>query len=104
MKKTITVDGIEYTRATGDGEAMRIVICDNRGLTFVGRCVHPSSVPAGEWLTIHDARCIIVWGTTGHLAELCDGPTSSTKLGTAKTATVNPSMCVAAYEAAGWSK
>jgi len=32
-------------------------------------------------ITIKNARCIIIWGTKEHLAELVDGPTNRTKLG-----------------------
>ena len=49
------------------GEVMRIAIVDNRGLTFVGYMdIHKNDY----WVTIRDARCVIYWGTTKHLAEL----------------------------------
>jgi hypothetical protein len=30
---------------------------------------------------IHDARCLIRWGTTKHIGELANGPLVNTKLG-----------------------
>lgn len=79
MSKNVIIDGIEYAPFHKEDEAMRIVIVDNRGLTFVGKC--NINQPMGTIVTIRDARCIIQWGTTDHAAELVDGPTHTTKLG-----------------------
>ena len=81
-----------------EGEALRIAIVDNRGLTFVG---HMSLKGDGEWITIRGARCIVYWGTTKHLAELVDGPTSKTKFGVRKTVTVRRENIVAVYDCCG---
>lgn len=97
--KTIAIDGVEY-RPVGEeparaGEAMRIVIADNRGLTFVGRF---SLDGTDEFVTIYGARCVIRWGTTKHLAQLADGPTSNTLLGAERTVRVPRRNIVAVYE------
>ena len=100
MDKVI-VDGVEFRPVDDGGEKLRIVIVDNRGLTFVGRC---SLNGRGEWIKILDARCIVYWGTTQHLAELVDGPTSKTRLGKSQTVTVRRGNIVAAYDCivGGW--
>lgn len=105
--KTIKIDDVEYVQKSeaipaAPGEAMRIVIADNRGLTFVGRITLDGN---DEFVTIHDARCIIVWGTTQHLAQIADGPTNNTRLGAARTVRVPRKNIVAVYECgAGWNK
>lgn len=53
---------------------IQIVIVD-RGFVFAGK----TSIE-GEFVSITDAKCIRVWGTTKGLGELVDGPLSSTKL------------------------
>jgi hypothetical protein len=99
--KTIAIDGVEY-RPVDDtpkpGEALRLVLADNRGLLFVGRC---SLDEGGDWLTIYGARCVIYWGTTGHIAQLAKtGPTLTTKLGTEATVRVRMTGVVAVYDCA----
>lgn len=79
MSKNVIIDGIEYSPVQESDEELRIVIVDNRGLTFIGMV--NIYQPMGTIVTIRNARCIIQWGTTDHIAELIDGPTSSTKLG-----------------------
>lgn len=74
----ITVNGIGYDAVDIENERMMIVCVDNRGLMFVGRV---NIEDKKQFITIHDARCIIYWGTTKHIAELCNGPTSKTRLG-----------------------
>lgn len=100
--KTIKIDDVEYVAKDSaqpvPGEAMRIVVADNRGLTFVGAC---SLDGDGEWITIRDARCIIVWGTNGHLAQIAERPTSNTKLGVARTVRVRRENIVLVYECGG---
>jgi len=57
MKSRITVDGIEYERVEKDtGEKMHIVIVDNRGLTFVGRCDLSGD---NEQIVIRDANDLL---------------------------------------------
>ena len=76
MKDSIIVDGVEYRPIQKDG-GLSIVIVDNRGLTFVGYVT-----PSGDGFTIRDARCVIRWGTSEHLAELAaNGPFPNTTLG-----------------------
>jgi hypothetical protein len=60
-----------------DDLKIRILILD-RGFVLVCRCPDPMTV--GLWLKYYDARAIRVWGTKEGLAELCDGPTQSTRL------------------------
>ena len=72
--KEIEVNGERYIKANNFGQ-VKIVVID-RGYIYVGRC---EEVDAG--LIIHNARCIIRWGTSKHLGELVDGPLENTKLG-----------------------
>lgn len=58
-------------------QKIRILVLD-RGFVMVCRCTDPQQY--GLWLTVFDARIIRAWGTTNGLAELCKGPTSSTRL------------------------
>jgi hypothetical protein len=76
-------------------EKLRIVIVDNRGLTFIGRCDLDGD---NEIITIKDARCIIYWGTSEHISELVDGPTSNTKLGRTHDVSVFRKNLVLSYE------
>jgi hypothetical protein len=92
---TIELNGVKYRRAEPSGERMRIVIADNRGLTFVGRCNIDGD---SEQIVIHDARCIIHWGTEKHLAQLVNGPTEETGLGACADVTVFRRNLVAAYD------
>jgi hypothetical protein len=107
--QTLSVNGVDYVRKDSipqnvtvplENEAMRIVCVDNRGLTFVGKC---SLDEKGEWLTIKDAMCVIYWGTTQHIAELVNGPTSKTRLGKAQTVRVRAENVVFVYDCvSGW--
>ena len=79
-KRDIVIDGVKYVPEQKDqGEELRIVVVDNRGLTFVGY-VNINQSPE-TIATIRQARCVIRWGTSKHLAELVDGPLSNTVLG-----------------------
>ena len=93
---TITVDGVEYEPVRKSGERRVIIICDNRGLTFVGWANLDGD---SERVVIRDARCIIRWGTKKHLAEIAAGPTSDTILGACATVEVFRANLVAVYEA-----
>jgi len=92
MEKEVIIDGRKYREASTVGEATRLVLVDNRGLLFVGK----TSLIQDDlgFITIHDARCVVYWGTTKHIAELCDGPTPKTKLGKQKTVRVQSTMAV----------
>jgi len=92
----IVVDGVEYKKVGSNGEKMMIVCVDNRGLTFIGKCNLDAE---GEWITIRDARCIIYWGTSNHIAELTTGPNSETRLGAKEDVIVRRHNIVFAYEA-----
>ncbi len=98
MNAELVIDGVEYRKVSTSGEQLSIVICDNRGLTFVGFCDLSGDA---EFVVIHKARCIIRWGTTSHIAELCGGPTSSTTLGAIADVSVPRRNIVAVYEAKG---
>lgn len=76
-------------------EKLRIVIVDNRGLTFIGRCNLDGD---NEIITIKNARCIIYWGTSQHLAELVNGPSNNTKLGSACDVDVFRKNLIISYE------
>lgn len=71
------IDGVEYVRADtvpgiiGD---WRIIVAD-RGWVFAGQCEDHED---GS-VTISNARNIRVWGTTGGLGELVNGPLEKTK-------------------------
>ncbi len=53
-------------------EGTKIVVLD-RGFVYVGDVTID-----GDFVLIHNARNIRVWGTTKGLGELCDGPTATT--------------------------
>lgn len=96
--KKISIDGVEYEPGDRTGEALRIIIADNRGLTLVGKCLNPLTV-TGDWLTIRDSRCVIRWGTREHLAELAlGGPTDNTRLGAQRDCVVRTNNIVAVYD------
>lgn len=96
--KNICIDGVVYAPVNTDGEKKMIVCVDNRGLMFVGDVNLDED---SEFITIRGARCIIYWGTSGHVAELCAGPTSKTKLGIAHDVIVQKKNIVFAYECDG---
>lgn len=56
---------------------VRIFVLD-RGHVKVARSVEPQQHCL--WLPVTDSRTVRRWGTTGGLAELCDGPTAETVL------------------------
>jgi hypothetical protein len=101
MENEIVVNGIRYLAVDSGGERMRIICVDNRGLLFVGRCDLSGD---GEWIVIHGARCIIRWGTTEHVAELCAGPTGKTRLGAARDVAVRRENIAFVYDAEGWGE
>ena len=70
----ITINDIIYVPKTLQGD-MRIVVLD-RGFVYVGQVQEED-----DRITIHNARCIIRWGTTKHLGELASGPLDGTELG-----------------------
>ena len=103
MTKTVTIDGIKYMPVQADGEEQRIVVVDNRGLTFVGM-VNINQKP-GTIVTIRKARCIIRWGTQFHLAELVNGPLENTILGATADADFLIDNLVVSYKVSGdWTK
>ena len=96
MQDIITVNGHKYQRIDTRGEKLRIVIVDNRGLTFVGQVDLSGNE---EQIVIRDARCVIRWGTQSHLAQLAEvGPMSNTVMGSTRDVTVFRRNLVAAYE------
>ena len=97
MKSEITVDGVTYRRVDDSGERLRIVVVDNRGMTFVGRCDLGGDE---EQIIIHGARCIIRWGTDQHLSQLADGPLPNTVLGAARDVVVFRHNLILAYDVA----
>ena len=99
---SVIIDGEEFVKVANPTEQkMRILIVDNRGLTLVGQC---SLGGSSEWIRVFDARCIIYWGTTQHLAELVDGPTSKTRFGKSETVIIRRENIVAVYDCnkGGW--
>ncbi len=77
--QSFIIDGIKYTSETTAGSKLRIVCNMDRGLTFVGKFDLDEE---GDFYTIADARCVIRFGTSKHIAELADkGPQANTKLG-----------------------
>ena len=98
--KNVVINGVEYQPVSAGGEEKMIVICDNRGLTFVGDVDLSGD---SDMITIRNAQCIIRWGTTEHLAELVHGPKDETSLGTKEDVIVFRRNLVAAYRCgSGW--
>ena len=64
----------KVTNSSMKPQGQHIVVLD-RGFVYVGNV----SIN-GDYVTIKDAQCIRVWGTTNGLAQLQNGPLSSTKL------------------------
>lgn len=60
-----------------------IILTDNAGLSFVGDIndIDLNIEHVSNKLYCIDGMCIIRWGTSKHIAELKDGPTSKTVLG-----------------------
>jgi len=81
----ITIGNVEYVRKdsllqSNEGD-IKIVVLD-RGFVYVGAVEID-----GEFLTIHNAKNLRVWGTTKGLGELINGPLSNTKLDSVGTVT-----------------
>ena len=96
--KEVVIDGVTYVKAGEIGEGMSVVVVDSSGLTYVG--LFDVENPG----KIRNARCVIRWGTTGHLSELANkGPLENTKLGD-----VAPIVFIGGFSVAipapGWSK
>ena len=93
----VEIDGVRYVPQDNkpDGLRLYLVCVDNRGLLFVGYC-NPKT--KDDFFVIHEARCVISWGTKNHVAELCNGPTESTKLGAINDVTVKKDNVVYYYE------
>ena len=69
------IDGIEYQPVSSAEDKLRIVVCD-RGFVLVGRVN-----VRDHYVTITNANCVRVWGTTRGLGQLAmEGPTSKTVL------------------------
>ena len=80
--ETMMIDEVKYIRADAVPDTKgdtKIVVLD-RGFVYVGKVSYD-----GDFLMIHNAHNIRVWGTTRGLGELVNGPTSSTKLDKAGT-------------------
>ena len=71
---SVTINGIEYVPKIVNGN-IRIVVLD-RGFVYVGHVTEYD-----DHIEVKNARSIIRWGTSKHLAELVNGPLSETKLG-----------------------
>ena len=76
----LKIDDVEYIRKDSVlekkyGGDVKIVILQ-RGWIYVGRFKKLDNMMC----ELNQASCIRIWGTTKGLAELKDGPTSSTKL------------------------
>jgi hypothetical protein len=95
VENELVVSGKTYRAVDDSGERMRLVCVDNRGLLFVGKCDLSGE---NEWIAIRGARCVIRWGTTGHVAELCAGPLENTHLGATADVTVRRENIVFTYE------
>ena len=76
MKNEIIIDGIKYAPATDNPPSPMQIVIAQRGWVWVGRVIID-----GEDVTIHEARCIRRWVTTGGLAQIAlNGPTKDTVL------------------------
>lgn len=97
MENKIVVNGEEYVKVTNNNEVMAIVIIDSSGLSFVGK-FNPDNPTV-----IRDARCIIRWGTSEHLAELAvKGIMPNTKLGA--KCDFYPARITGWFPATGWEE
>ena len=75
-----TKEGVMETATKSSNDGFRIVVLD-RGFVYAGQVEMQ-----GDWLVIHNARCIRRWGTTKGLGELAaNGPTRTTALDDAGT-------------------
>lgn len=100
--KNVVVDGVEYAPVSAGSEEKMILVVDNRGLTFVGDVDLSGD---SDDVLIRNARCIIRWGTSEHLAELVSGPLEGTRLGATADVTVSRRNIVLRYKCGeGWGK
>lgn len=72
----VIIDGTVYVAKKDLGNT-KIVVLD-KGFVYVGQLEMMD-----DRIVIHNARCIIRWGTDGHLGQLKDGPLKGTTLGAA---------------------
>ena len=80
--KKITCDGQEFNLVPVQQGNLKIVVLD-KGFVYVG-----NFTDNGDTITIDNARCCRVWGTTKGLSQLAnEGPNSNTKLDDATTIT-----------------
>ena len=89
--ETMMIDDVKYVRADSvenckideKSEPLRIIMTDDRGLCLVGNVDLSGD---HEFVEVKNARCVIRWGTTGHIAELAKkGPMENTRFGTVCT-------------------
>jgi hypothetical protein len=76
-----------------DVEALRVSIVDSSGLTLIGY----TALTDDDWLLIKDSACVVDWGVEAHLAQLCKGPSGTTKLGAHGDVWVRANNFVASY-------
>jgi len=78
--ETITIDDVKYVRADSVDDSkkyegnIKIVVAD-RGFVYVGMIEE-----SGDFVTLHNAKNIRVWGTSKGLGELVNGALPNTKL------------------------
>lgn len=96
MARRVVIDGVVYAaeeNPPSGTKALGIVVSD-RGLTFVGRF----ELTDDPWMLVQDARNVIYWGTTQHLAEIAaNGPTDKTRFGLQRDVTLGTANIVAVY-------
>jgi hypothetical protein len=68
------VNGIEYIPKPAEGD-IKIVVLE-RGFVYVGEVTE-----LDDGIRVENARNIIRWGTSRHIAELVNGPLEDTRLG-----------------------
>jgi len=85
MNRELKIDGVVYKAIENRTETKKLICVDNRGLLFVGNADLSGE---NEEIIIRNARCVIQWGTSGHVAELINGPLENTKLGAKADVTV----------------
>lgn len=71
---SVMIDGVEYVPKQSHGD-IKIVVLD-RGFVYVGRVTEKD-----DRIEVSDAKNIIRWGTSKHIAELYRGPLENTRLG-----------------------
>jgi len=81
--KTIKIDDVEYVRKDAiKDDGIKIAVLD-RGFVYIGYVTIE-----GDFLYLHHAKNIRVWGTTKGIGELVSGPTKDTKLDSVGNITV----------------